>query len=356
MTIKFICSCGKHLKARDEMARRRSVCPRCGAPVGIPAIESRQRGAPVPWPRPHPAASPAAPPATTAPLPAAPLQAAPLPADPRVVRLLSVRGGRPPRSGRHLETCWQECLRYPVRAWPLCAGMALVMMAFTAGMALFLPSLLAEPPTDLWTLIGVRVSQLFLLVLTVGVPASFLDRVLVSAAAGEVDYIEWSGSVLVTVARSGIRWLACFFTGPVVFALIAYVYWLNSGDTEIIDWLILAQLGIVAVAHQAFVLLSLTDRGRLRDLNPLAVADLAHRLGGRALAVVIVAAAVFLLHGAAILGAVLLVHRDVLLGCAVLAAGWASGVFWGTFFCRLLGIWCFRSRPDVPASVPAATP
>ncbi len=345
MTIKFICSCGKHLKARDELARRRSVCPRCGSPVGIPSLAQRQAGPATPLPRAHTAAETAAASAATA----------TLPVDARVVRLLSLRSQRPPRSGRHLEAHWHQCLLYPVRAWPLCAAMAMVMMALTAGVAMFLPSLLAEPPTDPWTRLGVRVSWSLLVVLTVGVPASFFDRVLVSAAMGEIDYIQWSGSVLLTVALSGMRWLACFFTGPVVFAVIAYLYWLNSGDTEIIDWLILAQLGIVAVAYQAFVLLSLTDRGRLRDLNPLAVADLAHRLGGRAMGVVLVAAAVFLVHGAAILGGVLLIHRDALLGCAILAIGWASGVFWGTFFCRLLGIWCFRSRPGVPPPVPAGT-
>src|SRR6516225_2788008 len=45
MTIKFICGCGKHLRARDEMAARRSVCPRCGSPVGIPSLEPNNPGA-----------------------------------------------------------------------------------------------------------------------------------------------------------------------------------------------------------------------------------------------------------------------------------------------------------------------
>ena len=46
MSIKFICICGKRLRARDEMASRRSVCPRCGAPVGIPSRQAPVRGAP----------------------------------------------------------------------------------------------------------------------------------------------------------------------------------------------------------------------------------------------------------------------------------------------------------------------
>src|SRR5919198_406987 len=45
MAIKFICGCGKHLRARDEMAARRSVCPACGSPVGIPSLQPTCPGA-----------------------------------------------------------------------------------------------------------------------------------------------------------------------------------------------------------------------------------------------------------------------------------------------------------------------
>ena len=44
MSIKFTCSCGKRLRARDEIARCRSFCPRCGQPVGIPSLEGNQPG------------------------------------------------------------------------------------------------------------------------------------------------------------------------------------------------------------------------------------------------------------------------------------------------------------------------
>src|SRR6266849_6977709 len=47
MAIKFFCKCGKKLKARDEMAGRRSMCPRCGSPVGIPGLAPTHAGAPL---------------------------------------------------------------------------------------------------------------------------------------------------------------------------------------------------------------------------------------------------------------------------------------------------------------------
>src|SRR5207245_2077250 len=44
MSIKFTCSCGKRLRARDEMAGKRTPCPRCGMPVGIPFLQGHPGG------------------------------------------------------------------------------------------------------------------------------------------------------------------------------------------------------------------------------------------------------------------------------------------------------------------------
>src|SRR2546423_13472646 len=100
MTIKFICTCGKHLRARDEMAARRSVCPRCGSPVGIPSLKPTHPGttaapltplerlryarerARLPAPKPAPQAD-------SSPAPSTPRRV-----DPRLVRLLTTGGVR----------------------------------------------------------------------------------------------------------------------------------------------------------------------------------------------------------------------------------------------------------------------
>jgi hypothetical protein len=47
MSITFTCTCGKRMRARDEMASRRTMCPACGRPVGIPSGLPTQRGTPV---------------------------------------------------------------------------------------------------------------------------------------------------------------------------------------------------------------------------------------------------------------------------------------------------------------------
>jgi hypothetical protein len=183
-----------------------------------------------------------------------------------------------------------------------------------------------------------------LLIVVVGLPCSFLECVLSSAAAGEVYYIRWSGHPLNVILFSGAKWLACFLAGPIVFAVAGVLYWMYCGEENLLDWLIVTELGIVAVGYWIFALVAVTDQGRLRDLSPVAVADMAHRLGRHALALVAFAALLFLAHGLAMIAGVAEVHNGTLKGWLLLTVGWVSGLFWSTFFCRLLGIWCHRTQ------------
>jgi hypothetical protein len=355
MTIKFYCGCGKHLKARDEMAARRAVCPRCGSPVGIPSLKPTHAGtvaAPLtPFERrrrnrERDAATPPAEATVTAADAAPAVEERPI--EDRLVRLLSDRQTRRPgRSGRSLEEHWYECLLYPFRCWRFCFILALGLSILSVVIAVLVPRLVAEAPDSPWALWVSRLNGAVFLILIVGVPCSFLDCVLTSASAGEVFYIRWSGKPLGVLLLSGTRWLTCFLAGPVLFAAAGWAYWLQCGDATLTDWLILAELGVVGAVWWIFALLSVTDRGRLRDANPVAVADVAHRLGWRGLAVASLAALLALAHGLVLLLAVAEVHTNAAVGFIMLLAAWGSGVFWSTFFCRLLGVWCHRSWQTV---------
>jgi hypothetical protein len=333
------------------MASRRSVCPRCGSPVGIPSLKPTHAGVPVvppltplerlrvardraPLPKSKPVSTPDRP---SPPTPRAP--------DPRIVRLVSARGVRRGElTGRYLERTWQQCLLYPLRAWRLSLGLAALLAALTSAIAVFLPPLLDETPANPLSAAALRLVGVLVPLLTLSVPCAFLDCVLDSAAAGEVYYIVWSGSPFLSVFRSGTKWLACFLAGPILFAGACLVYWLRCGDPGFIDYLILIELSVVAVAYWVFALLAVSDRGRLSDLKPTAVADLANRLGRRALGVVLLAALVLLVHGLVLIGGLAEVQLGSAKGWLMLGGGWLSGIFWSTFFCRLLGVWCHRSR------------
>src|SRR5438445_5178670 len=162
MSIKFICSCGKHLRARDEMAGRRSVCPQCGMPVGIPLLNATHPGAATGHMTPaerlrHQSRlrkvdkgfpSPAIPSTEHARQPQDPAPAAdrlislseelfPRPLDPALVRLV----GSPKERPWQLETRWYQCLLYPLRAWWLILPMAGALSLVTGGTQLLLPEL-----------------------------------------------------------------------------------------------------------------------------------------------------------------------------------------------------------------------
>src|SRR5262245_28183660 len=102
MSIKFFCSCGKHLRAREALAGKRSVCPQCGQLVGVPSLEPTQRG--------------------TAPVPMTPGEKARLgratSAEPPAEAAPPDRTGKPKRRWlrrmRALEKHWYQCLWFPL--------------------------------------------------------------------------------------------------------------------------------------------------------------------------------------------------------------------------------------------------
>ncbi|HKI32015.1 MAG TPA: hypothetical protein VKA46_09105 [Gemmataceae bacterium] len=359
MTIKFVCSCGKRLRARDEMARRRSFCPRCGQPVGIPSGEPTHPGtaaAPL-----TPAerlrlgrrreGTPAADSATvTLPHPRRP---SPSPtaevARDRVGTLVLalLTGRRAPGKQRHRppETRWYQCLLYPFHDWRLWVGPALLLTALSIAGVLLAPRLLLEEPGDAvprWTL---RLSAVLGLFLGVGFTYNFLGCVLRSAARGDTSPVRWAGHTLLAASGAAVVWLACILAGPVVPAALAVAYWLQCGDPAAVDWLILGELGILTVGYGLLVLAAVGERGRLRDANPLQVIDLAHRLGFRAALVTVAGSALALAQGVLLVVAALELHRAWPVGVLLLAASWFGGLFGATFLFRLLGVWCYRTRP-----------
>src|SRR5260370_3706922 len=182
------------------MASRRSVCPRCGSPVGIPSIKPTHPGTLAgPMTKKErlrharqnapPAGQGAGPDTRRADFQSAPQATGPT-IDSRLVQLLSSRGVRRRQStGRHLEKHWYQCLWYPLRAWALCLGLAEFLTLLSSGVAVVLPHWLVEPPSDPVSLNAIRLACVVLPILILGIPFSFLDAVLASAAALAVYFL-----------------------------------------------------------------------------------------------------------------------------------------------------------------------
>ncbi len=356
MAIKFICGCGKHLKARDEMAARRSVCPRCGAPVGIPSLQPSAPGAPLGPMTPderrrHAKNRVPQPDAVTAvPLPArradapepAPDARPPRPPDHREVRRALPPEPEVRRIEWQPEKTWADCLLYPFRAWLLVAGFAVALSVLSAGLVLVLPQAAAEGPDTLGLLLLCS-PVLILSGLALCYLCGFVQCAFVAAAAGDARQVRWPGRDAVLALRSGLTWLVCFLAGPVVPAAAAFWYWLHGGDLRFLDWLIIAELALVALAWWLLTLLAVSRRERLLDAHPLAVAGVVQRLGHRVVAAALVGAGVALAHGLLVLAALEKLHHDGAAFVLVLLC-WASLLMATTFLFRLLGLWCRLCR------------
>ena len=351
VSIKFVCSCGKHLRARDEMAARRSVCPRCGNPVGIPSLRPTHASAPL---------GPLSPEETRqrtrelAP-PADPVRhlsenvtvPAPRPLDPSVVRV--VVGRSSPRQllageGRKPQTRWYHCLLIPVRVWLLLFGLAAALAGLTGGTVFWLPNALEDlRMLPLWL---VLLGSLSLLVpfLVPAAACSVLESAFAGAPSGEVSYLPWPSRNLALVLKSGLTWLACFLAGPILPAASALLYWVNCGDMIWLDWLILAELGIIAVNYWLFAIAAVNLTGRLRDANPIRVAELIHCLGCRSIIAAMLASVLAYALTFVAITAVQSLQSDPAKGWLLLGCFWLSAMLGGVFLFRLLGMWCYRSR------------
>jgi hypothetical protein len=246
---------------------------------------------------------------------------------------------RRPRHRRwRMETHWYQSLMVPLRSW----GCEIVLAVFLGIATAFL--------TTRW--LELFEEQFFSVLLLSGLigfmpgllTCAFLQGILGSAVAGAPPDVRFPASDVRGV-MSTLRWLACLVAGPVPLLLGAVYYWIWCGDLDLIDWFILAELSFAAVGYGMFVLLAVTRSERLRDANPVRVAELLRGLGIRGAAFAVAAWLLVLVHGRLMLAVI----QDVLQregtafsGWELLTLLWFSALFCATFLLRLLGRFSYR--------------
>jgi hypothetical protein len=354
MSIKFVCSCGKHLRARDEMAARRSMCPRCGNPVGVPSMRPTHAGTPAAPMTPHerirlnrdkpdhdigePDEVPTIKiyPSLTQPARPSSSRADP-PPSPKVYR----------RRRRQLEQHWYQCLTYPFLNWKSLFCFSLILSIGMAGIVLTVQKF---PPFSVSSMQNwfPWASSVLFVVLLVAFAYAKVECALTSALAGKGPACYWPGWSTADPLKSSIRWLACFFAGPIVPAGLAVYFWLYGGDLAALDWAIIAELSVVAVAYWFLAIVSANERNRLCDTNPLRIAQLLQRLKYRAVVPVLIAPAFVFAHALVVFFALTSLHLSPAFGWLVLMVCWGSVLFWSAFLFRLLGVWCYYAKPTEP--------
>jgi len=218
------------------------------------------------------------------------------------------------------------------------------LTAASGGAVLVLPGVLADPPSEPVLQWFFWLFWLIILLLIIGYPCRLLQTVLESSAAGKVSEVPWRGNPLALFVQSGAIWVICFLAGPVVPAGIALWYWVQVGDVGLVDRLILGELAAFAVSYWVLALAAVCQRGRLRDANPIAVIDCAHRLGYRAAVAAILAFTLVLTHGRLAVAGAAVLHQTPVQGWLLLGICWVSALFWATFLFRLLGLWCYTGE------------
>lgn len=355
MAIKFICSCGKHLRARDEMAARRSMCPRCGAPVGIPSLHPTHGGT---------RATPMTPQERLRHNRSRVTNRAASTNEPGTPTLPQGRGSVSPpaakqpvrrlRRLRNLESHWYQCLLYPFLVYRLLFALSLALTACSAAVVFLIPKMipLSEASLPARERLAFWPSLLLPIVLVAYTCAS-LECALTSALAGQGSAAYAPGRNLALIFRLGLRWFVCWLAGPAWLMALAAYFWFYSGDPEPIDWLILAELGVFAVSYWLLSIVAANESGRLRDATPLRVVQLLQRLKHRAVVPVLLAPALLVAHGFLLVFSLTELHKNGVF-LALLWACWLSALFWGLFLFRLLGVWCYRypgavvARPTEP--------
>lgn len=360
MSIKFICSCGKHLRARDEMAARRSMCPRCGAPVGVPSLRPTHTGT---------AAAPLTPQdrvrlnrikssrealnaVTSSPeeSQAKESQAIQAVAHPRSLFDRLRRRTPKVRRSRQLEEHWYQCLTSPLLNFSILLRLALISSLWLSGVILAVPKM--PSLTEMTLQDGIPwVCGVLVLLLIVAYAYTTVECALTAALAGKGPTYFWPGLAAGLPLKSSLRWLYCFLAGPIVPASLAVYFWFYGGDLKFGDWAIVAELGVFAAGYWFLAIASANERNRLRDANPVRVGQLVHRLGYRAVVPVLIAPALGFAHMLAGLSALAMLHDKTFVGWLLLTGCWFSALFWSAFLFRLLGVWCYR-LPYLPQPRP----
>jgi hypothetical protein len=220
------------------------------------------------------------------------------------------------------------------------AGLLTLCAAFVVGLPLLM---VAEPPPGWVGLLAIGATGLLAVFAVFGYVCGFLQCVLISSAAGEAWEVPWPGRDMALVLKATALWLGCFLAGPVVPAIGAFFYWLHGGELGALDWIILAELVIVALAYWFLLIVAVSRRQWLLDANPLRVAGLLETVGLRVLFAAGFVAAAVLALGLGIVLSLERFHVNMAGGLVCLFLCWLGVLIGTTFVFRVVGLWCHRS-------------
>jgi hypothetical protein len=265
MTIDIlVCRCGMRLKTPGAVPGRVGKCPRCGSTLQVPE-QAASQAQPV--------------------LPINPdggqtfIRPRGRSADNSVLKK-GVGDGlvRPPT---RLEKSWWESRLYPLwnaSGLGVLAFMPVGLWFATVPLFGFIPALMSG---TVFSLLGMILlfPQLLALFVVGGYTLLFLGQVLVTSCLGELALPRSPGWSLSEIGEGLGRWFWALLIGGVVGGLPAMVYWINCGDVDWLDWIVLIDLIVPGLAYAQMALLAALIFESPLAANPFIVVGAIRRLG-----------------------------------------------------------------------------
>jgi hypothetical protein len=320
----LVCGCGKRLRAPGAVPGRVGRCPSCGGTLRVPEP-------------PEPAPSPVAAPVKT-----------------------RKKKKKRPGQGQGSETAiWDGLIKPPARPERLLRESLLYPLWGATGVA----SLVILPPL-LWltsapvvggieavrTAQGTPLGLIGLFMLTagsaglfavLGYTLLFLGKVLASSALGEVHNPRWPDWEISAIWFGLSRWLWAGLVGAVVGGVPAVFYWVNCGDIDLFDAMILSELLAAGAVYALMALLASVLHDDLLAANPLTVVGAIVRVGWGYAIPCLVCGAVVVATGTLLLAS-FAASNDVV-SAFLFWLFWLSALYGAMVVLRVLGLFYWRN-------------
>jgi hypothetical protein len=262
----------------------------------------------------------------------------------------------PPRLG--------ECLAYPLIDGP---GLGLLVffppILFLLTLPIFDVIAVLEPLKGDWALgllvVPVMVPVVFSFSMTFGYALLFLGHVLVSSALGENDHPRWPEWHPADIAEGIFRWIwACLWGAGIVAGPIA-LYWMNCGEVDWADWVVICVLTLLGAGYSLMVLAASLLHENVLIANPVTVFAAIARIGSGYLWLCVAAG---IAVGLAALGVWGLLYKmpRMWIEAVALWGYWVFFLYMAMAMLRMVGLMCyahalhlswFRRKPTWATSV-----
>jgi hypothetical protein len=245
-------------------------------------------------------------------------------------------------SPKFLETHWHESLLYPLQGdagVSILVFMSVGLWFATAPLFGLIPGLLAGTGLSLFALIF-----LFPFVLLLGVVGGhtlgFLGQVLVTSSLGDLQQPRLPGWSLSELRSTLVRWFWALLIGVVVGGAPTLIYWINCGEVDWLDRIVILDLIIPGLAYAQMALLATLIHESPLAANPITVLMAIWRVGWSYAKPCLMTGTVLILIW--VFFEVLMRIKDPLVGAVVYWMFWVFILYTSMVLLRWLGLFCQR--------------